>query len=63
RTNVGWGIYLAFGEERFWERHNAKAIRFAFTSLPQRAIDERNILIKEWFGSIGDKIFIEPLFR
>lgn len=56
-------LYLPFDEELFNERQYAKEIIFKYNSLEPKAVEERNELLKELFGSIEKGFFIEPPFR
>lgn len=56
-------LYLAFGDELLEGRQRAKSLLFEFNNLHPTKIDERNAIIKELFGSVGDNFFIEPPFR
>lgn len=55
--------YLSFGDELLNERQHAKDVLFDFNNLRPNRIDERNEIIKNLFGSVGENFFIEPPFR
>lgn len=56
-------LYLAFGDELFEERQHAKEVLFEYNQLPPKEIDRRNKLLRDLFGKVGEKFFIEPPFR
>lgn len=56
-------LYLAFGEELFTERQHAKEELFKFNNLEPSKVKERNEIIKNLFGYVGENFFIEPPFR
>lgn len=56
-------LYQSFGQELFGERQHAKDVIFQYNSLPPSAVEDRNKLLRELFGSVGDNFFIEPPFR
>lgn len=55
--------YKAFGEELFQERQYAKDLVYQLNALHPRLVDERNQLIRQLFGNVGNKFFVEPPFR
>ncbi|WP_297438667.1 sugar O-acetyltransferase [uncultured Clostridium sp.] len=56
-------LYLSFGEELFTERQKAKELLFDFNALRPSMVTERNTILKDLLGFMGENIFIEPPFR
>ena len=56
-------LYLSFGEELFTERQRAKELLFDFNALRPSMVTERNTILKDLLGFMGENIFIEPPFR
>ena len=56
-------LYLSFGEELFTERQRAKELLFDFNTLRPSMVTERNTILKDLLGFMGENIFIEPPFR
>ena len=56
-------LYLSFGEKLFTERQKAKELLFDFNALRPSMLEERNTILKDLLGFMGENVFIEPPFR
>ena len=55
--------YLAFGDELFNMRVKASKLCNEFNNLSQDKSEERDLIIKQLFGKVGEGCFITPPFR
>lgn len=55
--------YLAFDEELVKERNRSRRLTRIYNSTIETDTEERTNILKELFGSTGEKIYIEPNFR
>ena len=56
-------LYKAFGDVLFNERQKAKELVFELNNLHPNDIETRNNIVKDLFGKVGIRFYIEPPFR
>ena len=56
-------IYDDFDEDLFNRRVDAKNIFNRFNQTTDEQVEERNELLKQLFGSIGENVYVEPTFK
>ncbi|WP_026691606.1 sugar O-acetyltransferase [Alteribacter aurantiacus] len=55
-------MYRPMDQELFKDRENARALTRQFNQLIETDYDKKAALLKELFGSTGEKIYVEPTF-
>ena len=56
-------IYDDFDEDLFNRRVEAKNIFNKFNQTTDEQVEERKVLLKQLFGSIGENVYVEPTFK
>ncbi|NFT07552.1 sugar O-acetyltransferase [Clostridium botulinum] len=56
-------LYLTNSKELVGERQHAKEVIFEYNALSPRQVSEKNNLLKQLLGNVGDKLCIESPFR